>query len=95
VLTIHDKFHENYVILAIPPEIDISPVEFKLSERGISYDEMIFIIEIEDDFGSIEFLDRHTIKMKVKGLLPDWIVGLSSNLNRVSYTGVFFFSPRI
>ena len=43
-------------------------------------DEVIFVVDVEDDLGAVEFLHRHVIKPKRKGVLPDGIVGFVSDL---------------
>ena len=43
-------------------------------------DEVIFVIYVEGDLGAVEFLHRHVLKPKRKGVLPDGIVGLLSDL---------------
>ncbi len=61
----------------------------------VSDDEVIFVVDIEDNFGPIQFLDGHIIEGEVEGLLPDGIVGLFTHLSNFSLTGVFLICPRI
>ena len=75
----------------LPPEIDISPVEFELPEVCVSDDEMVLIIDIKGNFRAIELLHRHVLKSKRKGVLPNGIVRFLSNLNYMTLTGVFSF----
>jgi hypothetical protein len=56
---------------------------------------MIFVVDIEDNFGPIQFLDGHIIEGEVEGLLPDGIIGQFAHLSNLSLTGVFLVCPRI
>lgn len=87
--TILCKSHETYIGQSLPSEVYIGPVEFKLPQVGIRYDEVVLIVDIEDYLGSIQILDRHVFEGEVERLLPDGIVGLFADLSRINNTGVF------
>lgn len=61
---------------------------------GVSDDESIFIVDIEDDLGIVQVLNAEIGKLEVKGLLPDRVVGLLSHLSNVCPTAVRRVYPR-
>ena len=62
---------------------------------GITDKYNVFIVNIDFDFSVIQVIDTEIGKLEVEWFLPNWIVGLFSNLHNAKYTAVFLFSPII
>ena len=58
-------------------------------------DKVIFVVDIEGYFGSVEVLNTQVLKLEIEGLLPNRIVGFLTNLSNGFHTAVFRVCPRI
>jgi len=66
-----------------------------VSNIGVFEEDVVFVVDVECDFGTIKILNHKVFKAEVERFLKDGVVSLGFDLASDLFTSVFFRYPRI